>query len=594
MALTEQQAVQWAEGFLDYLHKPATGPNDARVKFLAAQAMHEGTAATNNPLAITLAEGVKASNLSGNSAGVKNFTTPQAGYIALHRFLVDQGITPYLTQLQNPNATIENLTAALSGANWEGSSTPAAHQASANYAQAVGQAAGGITAPVNLAANHAGGATDTVPNPNAGQPTVPQVAGMNAQYTGPGAYKGFDLGSLAPDLIKPAKNAINDYLKNPANEQAVMRDIYTNYGQEAWAANNPEVRTLLVVGSLLGWDKDPAIFQAQLQRTKWYKSTSDNLRLWEETKANDPGQANQAIAEASARVQNIANSLGVPLDAATLHQIATTVASQSVTSTGVFSNTQFTDQQIYRMVAGHFNSSTFLQSAQQTQPVPGASGAPGATATPGAVSPSATAPNTSGDAAALYNAFSTIARNYYLNLSPQDIASQVQKYLSSDTGEGNFQSGAISGFTTFAQQQAKMMYPALSNLLGTTSASTGTDNTPYQSLSWARNMIAQYTGLGSGDDVDLTSPQWSWILGKGSAPTTRATGLLSGAATGNANNVGSGTSAPSGGASSTPAIPSADQLQTYLMGTPQFQSTNMAKTMAWGVGNQILKAFGYN
>ena len=578
MALNQEQAIQWAEGFLNYLGKPPTGANDARVQFLAAQAMHEGTNATNNPLAITLSEGLPSSALSGNTSGVKNFTNVQEGYVALHRFLVNQGITPYLTSLLNPSATVLQLTNALGSANWEGSATPAARQASVNYATAIGQAAGGA-APVastgTMQPNNSGGTLSP-------SPTAPALTGMNQQYNGAGAYKGFDLGSLAPDLIAPAKNAINTYLKNPGAAQGVLRDIYQNYGQEAWAASNPEVRTLLVVGSLLGWDKDPAIFQAQLQRTQWWKSTSDNMRMWGQVSANDPGQAHQAVSEASARVENIANSLGVQLDTKTLQQIATTVAQQSVTSTGVYSNTQFTDQQIYQMVAGHFNSTSFLNQAQQGQTPP----------TPGQSPPAATAPNTSGDAAALFNSFSTIARNYYLNLSPQDIASQVQRYLSSDTGEGNFQSGAVAGFTTFAQQQAKMMYPALASVMGTTGAN-GTDNTPYQSLSWARNMVAQYTGLGSGDNVDLTSPQWSWILGKGTAPTSRATGLLSGAATGNAGDIGSGSGSGSG-ANATPAVPSADQLQTYLMGTPQFQSTNMAKTMAWGVGNQILRSFGYN
>jgi hypothetical protein len=582
MALNEQQAIQWAEGFLNYLGAPAQGPDDARVKFLVAQAMHEGTNATNNPLAITKAEGVKASDLAGNTAGVKNFTHVQDGYVALHRYLVNQGITPYLTALLNPKTTVQQLTNALSQSNWEGSATSAARQASLNYATSIGQAAGGVVVNNSGAsANQSGGAT------SGAAPTVPALTGLDQTYKGVGAYKGFDLHSLAGDLIGPAKKAINQYLKTPGLETKVLQDIYTNYGLEAWAASNPEVRTLLVVGSLLGWDKDPAIFNAQLQRTQWWKSTSDNMRMWDQVSANDPGQAKQAVAEAQSRVMNIANSLGVQLDANTLHQIATTVAQQSVTSTGVYSNTQFTDQQIYQMVAGHFNATTFLQSAQQTQ-----AGSTGQPTTPGAqaaASNPVTSPNTSGDAAALFNAFSTINRNYYLGLSPQDIANQVQKYMTSDTGEGNFQSGAIAGFTTFAEQQAKIKYPALGSILGPTSTASGTNNTPYESLAWARNMIAQYTGLGSGDNVDLTSPQWSWVLGQGQPPSSRATGLLTGAQTGNAGNIGSGNSA-----NATPAIPSADQLQTYLMGTPQFQSTNMAKNMAWGVGNQILKAFGYN
>jgi hypothetical protein len=291
------------------------------------------------------------------------------------------------------------------------------------------------------------------------------------------------------------------------------------------------------------------------------------MRMWQETQANDPGQAQQAIAEAQARVESIANQLGVQLDANTLHSIATTVASQSVTSTGVYSNTQFTDSQIYQMVGAHFNSQQFLAGTGATD----TGGAPGA----------ATAPNTSGDAAALYNQFETIARNYYLNLTPQQIASYVQQYLSSDTGQGNFQSGAISGFTTTAQSMAKQMYPGLASAIGTV-GSTGLDNTPYQATSWIRNMVAQYTGLGSGDNVNLMDPQWSWILAGKPAPASQGVpGLLTQNSNGNAPGTGNG------------QIPSADDLQRYLMSTPQFQKTDMAKNMGWQVGASILRSFGF-
>ena len=99
-------------------------------------------------------------------------------------------------------------------------------------------------------------------------------------------------------------------------------------------------------------------------------------------------------------------------------------------------------------------------------------------------------------------------------------------------------------------------------------------------------MIASYTGLGSGDNVDLTSPQWKWFLGGSGPPSANASNNIF--ATG-------ASSTPTGGTASntTPTIPSADQLQTYLMQTPQFQSTNRAKDMAWNVGSQIVKAFGY-
>ena len=559
-----ESALQFAEGFLKYLGVPATSASDPRLRFLVAWENHEGTAATNNALAITNAEGQPATPLPGNSAGVQQFKTAQSGYVALHKYLINQGITGILQGLTNPASTVQSLTSALSAAHWEGSATPQALAASQNYANSVGRAAGG---PAFTSLGTTG--TGAAPVATAGA-TAPAIQGMNQQYAGPGAYKGFDLSSLAPDLVVEAKNAINEFLTKPGAEQSVMNDIYKNYSQESWAANNPEVRTLLVVGSLLGWDKDPAIFQGQLVRTQWWKSTSDNLRNWQETQANDPGQAAQAINEAGARVTNIANSLGVQLDAATLKSIATTVASQSVTGVGQFSNTAYTDQQIYQQVTAHFNSQDFLQQ------VGGTSSATPATA----MNSAATATSTQGDAATLYNAFQTIARNYYLNWTPQQIAGAVQNAIAGDTGQGNFQSGAVATFTTTARNAAQQMYPGLASVLGTTSTS-GTDNTPYQALSGYRTLIANYTGFGGDPDtIDMTNPQWSWIL-SGKPPPSATSGSITPAAGSQSPTAAPGT------------LPSYDQVQQYLMGTPQFQSTDQAKTMGWQVGSAITKAFGF-
>ena len=69
MALSQAQAVSWADGYLKYIGAPATGTDDPRVKFLAAQVIHEGTAAKNNPLAI---EAGGKDGLPGNTARSAN------------------------------------------------------------------------------------------------------------------------------------------------------------------------------------------------------------------------------------------------------------------------------------------------------------------------------------------------------------------------------------------------------------------------------------------------------------------------------------------------------------------------------------------
>ncbi|MDE2022282.1 MAG: hypothetical protein KGI71_05230 [Patescibacteria group bacterium] len=439
-------------------------------------------------------------------------------------------------------------------------------------------AGGGVTTPT----------TTTTPAPANNPAYTPTdfTQAMNQAYTGTGAYKGFDLSAIPPALRNQAKRAIDAFTGQKGLEQTIIHEIFQEFPQDSWMATIPEVRTLLLVSAYNHWPVN--LFQGQLENTTWWKSTSDNMRLWQQTQAVDPGQAQQAILEAQARVTNIANTLGVQLSQSQLTQIATTVAQQSVTGLGQFSNTNFTDQQIYQMVSANFNASTLFQSG-------GATGNP-VTSQVGA----------QGDAAALYNAFQTIARNYYLNLTPQQIGQYVQQYISKDTGEGNFETGAIAGFTTTAQQMARQMYPGLASSLGT-QTSVGSDNTPYQSTAWIRNMIAQFTGLGSGDNVDLTSPQWSWILSGGVPPNQKATNIISSTGQGGGGGklhpwsgqgtpptTSSGTGLTTTPATPTGALPSADALQSYLMQTPQFQTTTMGKDMAWQVGSQIVKAFGFN
>jgi hypothetical protein len=411
---------------------------------------------------------------------------------------------------------------------------------------------------------------------------------FNENYTGPNAYKGFDLTSIAsmgsPEIMRQAKNAIDYFTSNPQIQQSMMENIYATFKNESWIASDPEVRAILIAGIYNGWAHNKALFDSVFQATKWYKTTAPSLRLWQENFANDPAAAKNAIGQAAARVTNIAATLGVQLTPQQLNSIATQAAQLSIDSTGSYVNGLWPDQNIIDAVKGDFSPTTALQNigTLTEQGTTQGDGTPNTTQ----------ASLNGGDAAYLYNEFQTINHDYYLNLTPQDIMGYVQKAIQSDTGQGNFLTDARATFESVATNIAKQKYPALAGSLGATSATTGTGTTPYQSLSWARNMIAQYTGLGSGDNVDLTSPQWSWVLGQGQPPTSRAAGLLTGAQTGNASNIGSSGSGSS--ANSTPTIPSADQLQTYLMGTPQFQSTNMAKNMAWGVGNQILRAFGYN
>ncbi len=632
--VTQAGAEKWAMGFLSYLKAPAASVNDPRVRFLAAQYHHEGVGGTN-PLAITLSEGQPSTNLAGNSAGVKLFNSVSSGYKALSDFFTNQGITGYLGELKNPGTTVDALTQALAGAGWEGSANTKAKAASVSYANAVGQAAGATQmvpvptvsmtpAPVeaSLASSPVNSSTTieaTPPSLTGGPPQTPgstsydarwapapaqtasqlgtaQAAAMSQQvqdsllkpYTGPNAYKGFDLsgipnsplpgavGNSPTTILGEVKRGIDIALSTPGGIQGIMTNIAQAYGSEAWMAAQPELRTLLVAGTMMGWEKDPALFQSLVENTSWWKTTTDNMRNYQQTMANDPGQItgpNGAMAQAQARIVSVANTLGVQLNAAQLAKITNSVVMNSVSQTGTFSNTAMTDQMINEAVAQEFNATTFAQSvAGQQTPI----------AAMGANAPY-TAINPGGDAATLMNQFQQIARNYYLNLTPQQIAQHVQDYLRADTGQGNLVQGAVAGFTSFAQNQAKMLYPAFASALGTTS-SLGNDQNLYNATASYRNLISQFTGNANADSIDLRSPQWSWIL-TGAAPPSSTDAIKSASGAAPNNQIGAqGTSAP-------PAI---DVVQRYLMQQPAFQSTDLAKNMGWQLGSAIVKAFGYN
>ena len=432
--------------------------------------------------------------------------------------------------------------------------------------------------------------------------TPAEAAQIETPYTGPGAYKGFDLQGITAGQLANVKQAINTVLSQPGGVKGILDAIYKNYGSEAWMANIPEVRTILVAGSLLGWDSNKALFDSEFQNTNWYKTTAPGVRNWQELSANDPASAANAVRLAASRVINDANSLGVQLSEAQVQSIAKTVASQSissVTGTNTYDNSVLAESQIYSYItaaqqvpaAQAATTPAALQGDQidiggggdaGTVPIP--THAPGTTApgTPGAPGAPVTATNGGGDAAYLLNQFESINRNFMLGMTSQQLQTAVQKALQSDTGQGNFLTGQVQGFLSSAQSTAQNLYPAFSGAIGN-SANGGNDQTMYQATAPYRSLIAQYTGAADADTINLQDPQWSWILSGKAPPSSRAAGLLSPQTTGN-QTLDQGTGKP----------PTIDQMQQYLMGTPQFQTTDAAKNMAWHVGSTILKSFGYN
>jgi hypothetical protein len=569
---------EWAAGFLQYLGVPASGPTDPRLIFLTAWDTHEGDAQTNPTNGLAIEDGGK--TMSGSK--VSTFKDVQAGYVALHAYLVKNGITNVIQGLKNPASTVESLGADLAAANWEGSQTPQAKAASAAYANAVITGAGGqAMAPLSGATGGTGETVAQADTTNTSGLTPAEAKEIDTPYKGPGAYKGFDLSGITGGQRANVEQAITELLAQPGGVQGILNGIYKNYGSEAWAANIPEVRTLLVAGTALGWDQDPALFNSELQNTSFYKTTSVGTRNWDELSSDDPASAQNAVQQAAARITNDANTLGVPLTQEQVQTLAKTVASQSISSvTGLntYDSTMVSEQQVLGYITAMASTTdlTSVLSGAATTNVPATSTSAQATSITG-----------EGDAASLYNQYTAIARNYMLPMTPSQIAAQVQKDLSGDTGQGNFLTGAISSFTTYAQNQAKILYPAFAGAIGT-DATTGNDQDLYQATANIRALVAQYTGNADPDTVNLNTPQYSWIL-SGSPPPSSATAL-----SGAGSTIGTSSTSGSSSGGGNVAPPTTDQLTSYLMQQPQFQTTNGAKEMGWQVGSAITKAFGFN
>lgn len=571
---------EWAAGFLQYLGAPASGPTDPRLIFLTAWDTHEGDAQSNPTNGLAIEDG--GATMAGSK--VSTFKDVQDGYVALHAYLIKNGITNVIQGLKNPNSTVESLGADLAAANWEGSATPQAKAASAAYANAVITGAGGqAMAPLandGTATTGTGETSAQEDTTNANGLTPAERKEIDTPYTGPGAYKGFDLSGITAGQKANVEQAINELLAQPGGVAGILNGIYKNYGSEAWMANVPEVRTLLVAGTALGWDQDPALFNSELQNTSWYKTTAPGVRNWQELSADDPASAQSAIQQAAARITNDANTLGVPLSQEQVQTLAKTVASQSISGVNglnTYDATMVSDQQVLGYISAMASTTdlTSVLSGAATTPTTGAGENAPATAITG-----------QGDASTLYNQYTQIVRNYMLPMTPSQIAAQVQKDLSGDTGQGNFLSGAVASFTTYAQNQAKMLYPAFAGAIGT-DTTTGNDQDLYQATANIRALVAQYSGNADPDTVNLNTPQYSWIL-SGSAPPSSATAVTgAGATIGTSSTSGSST----GGGNVQP--PTTDQLTSYLMQQPQFQTTNGAKEMGWQIGSAITSAFGY-
>jgi hypothetical protein len=555
MAMTRAQAQSWAIGLLNRLGAPASGADDPRVVFLTAQAMHENTDATNNPLAI------EAGGKTLPGSKVSQFSTPAAGYKAIADYLTTNG-GGYLQQLTSPQATIQSLTSALAADHWEGSATAAATADSQQYAQTVGESAGGT------------GEVGAVNIPS--QPLAAPIAGADVKN-----FYGYDLTPFqnSQELGK-MEQTIKQYVEDPGYKAQIDQKLETEYGyQTNWWKNIPEVNAVMLYAAVQLDPTDAASqnqFQSMLAQTQWWQTTTSNGRYWDEaygtngSPGTDPAQANQALQNAQEKVLADANQIGVTLSKQQLDAISLTYAKNNYVASGSFGTASGTaaewlDQAIVDTLENIQGQNVGKIPTDFSTLAPGQSDFSSMAAPQGNAAPT----GLTGIASQLYAGFQNIAQQYLMYnpnnpsgslLTNQSLMNQVEQSLQNYTGSGssfgssNLITGAEAAFTQQMITQASAMYPSMA-------ASIAAGTTPQAYVQPYQSVISNMTGIDPAS-INFTDPQWNWVIATPGANGQKTALTL-------------------------------DQVQQKLATTPQFDQSNNAAQMADSVTTNLSKAFGF-
>lgn len=114
-------------------------------------------------------------------------------------------------------------------------------------------------------------------------------------------------------------NTAQPTAKVNADLLAYVQKYYGDYMMHF--VNDPEVGPLIIQAAQNGYDANR--LRGMLSNTKWWKSTSQSARTWEQGMAEDPASANQQIDQVKANIHDQAETLGIALDDKRLTQIAT-------------------------------------------------------------------------------------------------------------------------------------------------------------------------------------------------------------------------------------------------------------------------------
>ena len=316
------------------------------------------------------------------------------------------------------------------------------------------------------------------------------VSGQAAPIAGANVhdFHGFDLSAVPEPLLGQAEQNMLQYVQTPGQHEAVMTKIMDDFGMQSWAMAIPQVAGLLVSAAMGGWDKN--IFISAIEKTQWWQQTNENQRAWQELQATDPGEARLMLNEASAKLTDTANQLGVTLSGGQLSQMALTLASNTATPKGTFvspGHYGLTQEQIDIMVSGAYR---FSQTTTQH-----------------------------GVAGELMDNFQKLAGQYLVDATPQTVGGWVQNAMNHQyTMQGDFVQGAVAGVEQYLKELSTKLYPTLKGAIDA-------GITPYQAVDPLRNTIAGTLEIDP-SSIDFSNPKWNWVLNSKDPKTGQPLGIM--------------------------------------------------------------------
>lgn len=268
-------------------------------------------------------------------------------------------------------------------------------------------------------------------------------------------------GQETPADLQTAKSeTVGQYLDNP--------DIESTYGYLAAYLKNPEVGPILAKAAKNGWGQDELL--GALEKTSWWKKTSDSARSWQAQQRLDPATAKQRLNQMQQQIQQLAQStLGERLNPKRVADMA---------NAAIASN--WSDAQLQAAVGAEFKYQG--QNAKYQ-------GAAGQTIT----------------------GLQKLAGEYAVPISNSTMKNWTKLVL-----EGN---NTVQDFQSYLQAQAESLYPTLAAPLKA-GVTTQDYFSPYAQL--ASQILEKPV-----DSIDVMNPKWNKALNTVQPDGTRAPMTLS-------------------------------------------------------------------